>query len=159
MCPREAVVEPWLVPMGYAESARLHGALLVMGTEAVAAWRPPLAASLAASDPPGPLAARIEAAGAAVAAEAWHVQVRRTYEAASEPAHAPGRSRPGTAMLALAPGDGEEEPLRVEMVTSAPPERLEGGAICLLLRSQVSLAKQLQIVNAHVQEVCRIENH
>ena len=70
LCPREAVVEPWLVPMGYAESARLHGALLVMGTEAVAAWRAPLAASLAASDPPGPLAARIEAAGAAVAAEA-----------------------------------------------------------------------------------------
>ena len=26
-CPREAVVEPWLVPMGYAESARLHGKL------------------------------------------------------------------------------------------------------------------------------------
>jgi glycerol-3-phosphate dehydrogenase len=23
--PREAIVEPWLVPMGYAESARLHG--------------------------------------------------------------------------------------------------------------------------------------
>ena len=25
-CPYEAVVEPWLVPMGYAESARKHGA-------------------------------------------------------------------------------------------------------------------------------------
>jgi glycerol-3-phosphate dehydrogenase len=28
LCPREAVVEPWLVPVGYAESARLHGAEL-----------------------------------------------------------------------------------------------------------------------------------
>ena len=27
-CPREAVVEPWLVPMGYAASALLHGATI-----------------------------------------------------------------------------------------------------------------------------------
>lgn len=30
-CPYEAVVEPWLVPMGYAENARLHGVLLQTG--------------------------------------------------------------------------------------------------------------------------------
>ncbi len=38
-CPHEAVVEPWLVPVGYAESARLHGAAFMMGTELVAAAR------------------------------------------------------------------------------------------------------------------------
>jgi L-2-hydroxyglutarate oxidase LhgO len=36
-CPREAVVEPWLVPMGYAESARLHGADIRTSTKAVGA--------------------------------------------------------------------------------------------------------------------------
>ena len=35
LCPREAVVEPWLVPLAFAESARLHGADLRLGTEAV----------------------------------------------------------------------------------------------------------------------------
>ena len=30
-CPYEAVVEPWLVPMGYAENARLHGVSLQTG--------------------------------------------------------------------------------------------------------------------------------
>ena len=34
-CPREAVVEPWLVPIGYAMSARLHGAEIRTGCEAV----------------------------------------------------------------------------------------------------------------------------
>ena len=33
-CPREAVVEPWLVPIGYAMSARLHGAVIRTGCEA-----------------------------------------------------------------------------------------------------------------------------
>ena len=33
LCPHEAVVEPWLVPLGYAESARLNGAHLRAGTE------------------------------------------------------------------------------------------------------------------------------
>jgi glycerol-3-phosphate dehydrogenase len=31
LCPREAIVEPWLVPQGYAESARRHGATLLTG--------------------------------------------------------------------------------------------------------------------------------
>lgn len=42
LCPREAVVEPWLVPMGYAESARLHGAELRTGLQVEAVdrvWR------------------------------------------------------------------------------------------------------------------------
>jgi glycerol-3-phosphate dehydrogenase len=37
LCPREAVVEPWLVPIGYAESALLHGCELRLGTAAVGA--------------------------------------------------------------------------------------------------------------------------
>ena len=37
LCPREAVVEPYLVPLGYAESARLHGADIRTATEAVCA--------------------------------------------------------------------------------------------------------------------------
>ena len=37
LCPREAVVEPWLVPVGYAESARLHNADIRLGTAAVGA--------------------------------------------------------------------------------------------------------------------------
>lgn len=36
-CPREAVVEPWLVPHGYAESAALCGARMRLSTEAVGA--------------------------------------------------------------------------------------------------------------------------
>ena len=32
LCPYEAVVEPWLVPIGYAESARRHGAHLRTNT-------------------------------------------------------------------------------------------------------------------------------
>ena len=36
-CPREAVVEPWLVAHGYAESARLHGVEMRLATEAVGA--------------------------------------------------------------------------------------------------------------------------
>jgi glycerol-3-phosphate dehydrogenase len=35
--PREMIAEPWLVPMGYAESARLHGAALVTSVEVTAA--------------------------------------------------------------------------------------------------------------------------
>eukprot|EP01048_Picozoa_sp_COSAG05_P019517 COSAG05_NODE_3079_length_2340_cov_1.724230_1_plen_648_part_01 len=35
LCPREAIVEPWLVPQGYAESARLHGAQLLTATSVV----------------------------------------------------------------------------------------------------------------------------
>lgn len=31
-CPYESVVEPWLVPMGYAESARLNGVDFQLGT-------------------------------------------------------------------------------------------------------------------------------
>ena len=31
-CPHEAVVEPWLVPMGYAESARLNGVEIQTGS-------------------------------------------------------------------------------------------------------------------------------
>jgi L-2-hydroxyglutarate oxidase LhgO len=38
-CPREAVVEPWLVPAGYARSARLNGAELRMSTEVVSVRR------------------------------------------------------------------------------------------------------------------------
>ena len=34
-CPRETVVEPWLVPMGYAESARLHGVDIRFNTKVV----------------------------------------------------------------------------------------------------------------------------
>ena len=37
VCPREAVVEPWLVPVAYAESARLHGADIRTSTEVVSA--------------------------------------------------------------------------------------------------------------------------
>ena len=37
LCPREAVVEPWLVAQGYAESARLHGADMLLSTEATGA--------------------------------------------------------------------------------------------------------------------------
>ena len=33
LCPRESVVEPWLVPAGYAHSARINGAELRMNTE------------------------------------------------------------------------------------------------------------------------------
>lgn len=32
-CPYESVTEPWLVPMGYAESARLNGVSFRLGTE------------------------------------------------------------------------------------------------------------------------------
>jgi hypothetical protein len=32
-CPYESVTEPWLVPMGYAESARLNGVTFQLGTE------------------------------------------------------------------------------------------------------------------------------
>jgi glycerol-3-phosphate dehydrogenase len=39
LCPREAVSEPWLVPLGYAESARLHGADLRRSTEVTRAAR------------------------------------------------------------------------------------------------------------------------
>lgn len=39
LCPREAVVEPWLAAAGYAESARLHGARIHTSTEAVAVRR------------------------------------------------------------------------------------------------------------------------
>jgi L-2-hydroxyglutarate oxidase LhgO len=39
LCPREAVVEPWLVPLGYSESARLHGAQIILGTEVVSVSR------------------------------------------------------------------------------------------------------------------------
>jgi glycine/D-amino acid oxidase-like deaminating enzyme len=35
LCPRESVVEPWLVPAGYAHSARLNGADLRMSTEVI----------------------------------------------------------------------------------------------------------------------------
>jgi L-2-hydroxyglutarate oxidase LhgO len=37
LLPREAVVEPWLVPIGYAESAKALGATLVLSTEVVGA--------------------------------------------------------------------------------------------------------------------------
>ena len=37
LCPYEAVVEPWLVPVGYAESARLHGASIRTSTAVVGA--------------------------------------------------------------------------------------------------------------------------
>ena len=37
-CPREAVVEPWLVAHGYAESASRCGARLILSTEAVGAY-------------------------------------------------------------------------------------------------------------------------
>ena len=37
LCPYEAVVEPWLVPLGYAESARLHGATLLTRSRVVGA--------------------------------------------------------------------------------------------------------------------------
>lgn len=36
LCPREAVVEPWLVPAGYAHSAKLNGAELRMNREVTA---------------------------------------------------------------------------------------------------------------------------
>ena len=36
-CPYEAVVEPWLVPIGYAESARIHGARLETNCKVVGA--------------------------------------------------------------------------------------------------------------------------
>lgn len=39
LCPREAVVEPWLIPIGYAESAMLHGASIRLGTEVMGARR------------------------------------------------------------------------------------------------------------------------
>ena len=39
LCPREAIVEPWLVPLAYQESARLHGADLRLATQAVRATR------------------------------------------------------------------------------------------------------------------------
>lgn len=32
-CPREAVVEPWLVPIGYAQSAIIHGAKIKLNTQ------------------------------------------------------------------------------------------------------------------------------
>ena len=37
LCPYEAVVEPWLVPIAYAESARLHGAAIFTSTAVVGA--------------------------------------------------------------------------------------------------------------------------
>ena len=69
LCPREAVVEPWLVPVGYEESARLHGAALRPATEVVAAafdasarlWRVatrPSAANQSGRSRPGELLVR-----------------------------------------------------------------------------------------------------
>ena len=37
LCPGESVVEPWLIPIGYAESAALHGADVRLGAEVVGA--------------------------------------------------------------------------------------------------------------------------
>mmetsp|Transcript_27287 Transcript_27287/g.43866 ORF Transcript_27287/g.43866 Transcript_27287/m.43866 type:complete len:515 (+) Transcript_27287:33-1577(+) len=37
LCPYEAVVEPWLVPMGYAESARRHGVVFHLSSKVVQA--------------------------------------------------------------------------------------------------------------------------
>jgi L-2-hydroxyglutarate oxidase LhgO len=65
-CPREAVVEPWLLPHGYAESASLCGAHLLLSTEAVSAtydrnarlWRvltQPSTAAQCGRSPPGEL--------------------------------------------------------------------------------------------------------
>lgn len=39
VCPNEAVVEPFLIPIGYAESARRHGAELRLGTEVTSVAR------------------------------------------------------------------------------------------------------------------------
>lgn len=37
--PREMIAEPWLVPIAFAESARLHGADIRLGTQLLAAHR------------------------------------------------------------------------------------------------------------------------
>jgi len=39
VCPNEAVVEPFLIPIGYAESARRHGAELLLSTEVTSVER------------------------------------------------------------------------------------------------------------------------
>jgi len=39
VCPNEAVVEPWLIPIGYAEACRLHGAEVRLSTEVTSARR------------------------------------------------------------------------------------------------------------------------
>lgn len=77
-CPREAVVEPWLLPHGYAESAFLCGARLMLSTEAVSAsydrearlWcvrTHPSAAAQSGRSPPGKLLVPPPACGAASA--------------------------------------------------------------------------------------------
>ena len=52
-CPREAVVEPWLVAHGYAESARLHGVEMRLATEAVGAYGSRVSLVLKADIRPG----------------------------------------------------------------------------------------------------------
>lgn len=41
-CPHEAIVEPWLVPMGYAESAKIHGAKILTNAAVTSAKFNPL---------------------------------------------------------------------------------------------------------------------
>jgi len=95
LCPRECVVEPWLVPMGYAESARLHGAQLHTGTRVVAATRGQADGNNQTS--------------------VWTVAVKRSL--ADHALQAPGRSRNGSLLVPTPPH--EAKPSEVDDVIQA----------------------------------------